>query len=165
VSLTPRKDLIALGEIAPDFTAEASDATHVTLSDFRAKRRVILVFYPGDDTPLCTAQLCRMRDDWSALQAADAVVFGVNPAGAERHARFAGKHQFPFPLLADSGGKIAAAYGCRGLFGMIRRTVYALDRRGRVVFAQRGNPAPEEILGVLQATDDTNEPVDSPGRP
>lgn len=149
MSLIPRKSLIPPGEIAPDFLAPLSDGTCLSLSALRGQKRVVLVFYPGDNTPVCTAQLCALRDDWGRFQARDTVVFGVNGAAAEKHARFAARHDFPFPLVVDSRGEIAAAYGCRLPFGLVRRTVYVIDRQGKVVFAQRGNPAPAEMLGVL----------------
>ncbi len=114
----------------------------------------MLVFYPGDNTPVCTAQLCAFRDDWSRFQAQDTRVYGVNPANQEKHAGFVARHQFPFPLLVDAKNEIAAAYGCRMLFGLIRRTVYLIDRQGKIAFAQRGNPAPQELLRVLETLQD-----------
>lgn len=145
-----RNDLIPVGDMAPDFTAQISNGETMQLSALYGQKRVVLVFYPGDNTPGCTAQLCALRDTWSDLQAKDTAVYGVNPAGVGKHAGFVAKHGFPFPLIADTGGRIAAAYGSRALFGLIRRTVYVLDKRGRVAFAQRGNPTPHEILQVLQ---------------
>lgn len=154
-----RSDLIPVGEPAPDFTAEASDGTTVRLSDLRGKKRVALVFYPGDDTPTCTAQLCAFRDDWDALQAEDTLVFGINPFSQERHRRFVQKYHFPFPLLADKGGQIAGLYGCRLLFGLlIRRTVYVVDKTGRIIYAQRGNPSPADIRHSLRAYPGESEP-------
>ena len=148
-----RKTVIPVGESAPDFTATASDGTTVQLSALRG-RWVVLIFYPGDNTPVCTAQLCSFRDNWEELKAADAVVYGINPASKEKHRQFAARQEFPFPLLADPGGRIAAAYGCRGLFGFIRRTVYILDRQGNVAWVQRGQPAPASILDFLHSMQD-----------
>ena len=148
--MAPRSGLILPGELAPDFTATTHDGKSIRLADLRGKQRVVLVFYPGDDTPICTRQLCELRDDWSALQSADTVVFGVNPASEAKHAQFAAKYRLPFPLLADVGSRIAAAYGCSALFGLlIRRTVYVIDKRGRVLFAQRGKPAVAAIQAAL----------------
>lgn len=152
--MSNRSDLIAVGEMAPDFTAQVSDGSQVRLADHRGKQRVVLVFYPGDNTPVCTAQLCAFRNSWKELEGADAAVYGVNPASVARHADFAARQQFPFPLIADTGGKIAADYGCRALFGLIRRTVYVIDLQGRIALAQRGNPAPAQILRVLGALQD-----------
>ncbi len=143
--------------MAPDISVMDADGQAVRLSDFRGKQRVVLVFYPSDNTPICTAQLCAFRDDWNAFEKEHTAVFGVNPANAQRHRQFADKHKFPFPLLVDSGGKLAAAFGCRALFGIIRRTVYAIDKHGRVIYAKRGNPAPGEILAALQNVQDASE--------
>jgi len=148
--MASRSGLVAVGEIAPDFTASTHEGTTVHLSDLRGKQRVVLVFYPGDDTPVCTKQLCELRDDWSALQSADTIVFGVNPANEAKHAQFVAKYQLPFPLLVDVGSRIAADYGCSALFGLlVRRTVYVIDRRGRVIFAQRGKPAVAQLQAAL----------------
>lgn len=149
--MASRSSLVSPGETAPDFTASTHEGVAVHLADLRGKQRVVLVFYPGDDTLVCTQQLCELRDEWSALQSADTVVFGVNPASQARHAQFAAKYRLPFPLLADIGSRIAADYGCSALFGLlIRRTVYVIDKRGRVVFAQRGKPAVAAIQAALQ---------------
>ena len=153
--LTVRSNLISVGDPAPDFTAALSDGGSITLSNCRARQRVVLVFYPGDNTPGCTAQLCALRDDWSQIATAGAAVYGVNPAGVARHAQFAERYRLPFPLIVDQGGDIASAYGCRMLFGLlIRRTVYIVDGQGRVAFAQRGAPAPETLLRVLHELQD-----------
>lgn len=150
--------LLPIGEIAPDFTASTGDGTTARLSEWRGKKRVVLVFYPGDNTPVCTAQLCAFRDDWSQFQAEDTLVYGVNPSRAGKHTQFTERHNFPFPLLVDTRGRIAAAYGCRMLFGLIRRTVYVVDRQGRIAFAQRGNPATDDILRALRALQDSETP-------
>jgi peroxiredoxin Q/BCP len=155
--------LIPIGEPAPDFAAEASDGTNVRLLGLRP-RPVVLVFYPGDNTPGCTAQLCAIRDDWASLQREQILVFGVNPAGTGTHARFASRQRLPFPLLADHKGRIAAAYGCRMLFGLTRRTVYGIDGAGRIVFARRGAPAPAEILqAIIPARGAGEQPINEPG--
>ncbi len=133
-----------------------TEGQSVRLSDFRGRQRVVLVFYPGDNTPGCTAQLCSFRDDWNQFQAKQTVIFGVNPANAKRHQQFREKYRFPFPLLVDSGGKLAAAFGCRGFFGIIKRTVYILDKQGRVIYAQRGNPSPSNLLAALQNAQDAS---------
>lgn len=144
-----RAELIPIGTPAPDFSATLSDGTQFSLAAQRGKR-VLLVFYPGDDTPVCTGQLCALRDRWQELQSQDILVYGVNPASREKHARFAARYNFPFPLLVDEGSHIAALYGCRMLLGlMVRRTVYGIDRRGHIFFARRGNPSPQEILAAL----------------
>jgi peroxiredoxin Q/BCP len=149
-SMESRADLIPVGQLAPDFVALASDGTTIHLAGLRGRKRVVLVFYPGDFTPVCTSQLCSFRDSWKALQAENAVTYGVNPADREQHSGFAAKIHLPFPLIMDTRGNIAASYGSRALFGIVKRTVYVLDRQGRVVWAKRGNPPPAEILQILR---------------
>jgi peroxiredoxin Q/BCP len=103
-----------------------------------------LVFYPGDDTPGCTKQLCEFRDSWSVLKGRGIEVFGVNPAGARKHQHFREKFHFPFPLLIDQGQKIATLYHADGLW--IKRTVYLIGPDGVIRFARRGAPKPAEVL-------------------
>ena len=138
------------GQNAPEFAAASSAGGTVRLSELRGGY-VVLVFYPGDDTPVCRAQLCALRDNWHALQQAGARVLGINPAGMERHRHFASAQDFPFPLLVDAGGNIAAAYGCRLPFGMVARTVFIVDPAGVIAFCSRGKPAVTELLEVIAA--------------
>ena len=105
---------------------------------------MVLVFYPGDDTPGCTRQLCQFRDDWSEARAAGVEVFGVNPGSARSHGKFREKFHFPFPLLVDEGQKVAALYHANGL--IVKRTVYAIGPDGVIRFARRGMPSPSEVL-------------------
>lgn len=141
-------EMLKVGTDAPDFAVEDQDGKLVRLSDYRGEKNVVLVFYPGDNTPVCTRQLCAIRDDWGRFQDADAVVFGVNPAGADSHRKFIDKNDYPFPILVDDEKEVISAYGCKGLF--TKRTVYAIDRSGRIVFAERGRPSTDEILGALE---------------
>ena len=153
-SMESRSDLVPVGQVAPDFTTAASDGQTVHLADIRGKKRVVLVFYPGDNTPVCTAQLCAFRDNWHSLEAENTVVYGINPAGQERHSAFAKKIALPFPLLVDTKNEIASRYGCLALFGIVKRTVYVLDLQGKVAWAERGNPSPAKILQLLKTLQD-----------
>jgi len=138
-------DPLAVGSAAPDFSAADDSGRTVTLKGLRGKF-VVLVFYPGDDTPGCTKQLCDFRDNWSAAKARDVEVFGVNPQSAGKHAKFRDKFNFPFPLLVDDGRKIAQAYNASGL--IVKRTVYLIGRDGAILFAKRGMPSPAEVLAA-----------------
>ena len=117
----------------------------VSLSALRG-RNVVLVFYPGDDTTVCRRQLCEFRDRWAAAQRGNTLVFGVNPQSAKSHARFQANCRLPFPLLVDSGQKMGELYHTRGL--MVKRTVYLIGPDGRIRYAQRGVPAPDEVLAA-----------------
>lgn len=142
--------LLPVGSYAPDFSAATSDGEMINLKEICKSGPVVLVFYPMDETPGCTAQLCAIRDNWSALQAAGMRVFGVNPADKARHAHFKQKQHLPFPLLVDSGKKIASDYGCKGFFGIIQRSVYVIGTDGKILFAKRGAPSPAEMLQSLK---------------
>jgi len=133
---------LAVGIPAPDFALPDQDGNIVTLAGLK-RRNVVLVFYPADDTTVCTKQLSEFRDLWPLAQQKNTVVFGVNPG--KNHASFRDKYQFPFPLLFDKGQKIGAAYHARGLV-VPKRTVYVIGPDGTIRYARRGKPEPEEVL-------------------
>jgi peroxiredoxin Q/BCP len=143
---------LSVGSIAPDFTLRSSDGEDVTLSAFRERSNVVLIFYPKDQTPGCTKQLCTARDDRDAFAAAGAVVFGVNGDDEASHRRFIAKHGLSMPLLIDGGLAVAKSYDAVMGFGPVKfvnRTVVGIDRQGRVAFYQRGMPATPEILAAF----------------
>jgi peroxiredoxin Q/BCP len=135
---------LPIGTPAPDFALPDQDGSIVTLASLRG-RNVILVFYPADDTTICTAQLCEFRDRWPMVQQKNAIVFGVNPG--KKHAQFREKYQFPFPLLFDAGQRVGSAYRAKGLI-VPRRTVYLIGPDGTIRYAHRGKPEPEEVLAA-----------------
>ncbi len=136
-------DPLPVGTPAPDFSLADDSGRVVTLSALRGKS-IVLVFYPGDDTPGCTKQLCQFRESWDAARARGVEVFGVNPQSARSHVKFRQKFHFPFPLLVDQGQKVAALYHANGL--IVKRTVYRIGPDGIIRFARRGMPSPEEVL-------------------
>ena len=136
-------DPLEVGTPAPDFTLPDDAGHRITLSALKGKR-VVLVFYPADDTPGCTKQLCEFRDDWADARAAGVEVFGVNPGSAKSHGKFRQKFKLPFPLLVDESQKVAQMYNAHGL--MVKRTVYLVGKDGLVKFARRGAPSPDEVL-------------------
>jgi thioredoxin-dependent peroxiredoxin len=140
-------DPLPIGTPAPDFSLPDESGRTVALSAFKGKN-VVLVFYPGDDTPGCTRQLCQFRDSWEAVRARGVEVFGVNPQSAPSHTRFRGKFQFPFPLLVDKGRQLAKLYLASGL--IVKRTVYLIGPDGVIRFARRGMPLPSEVLAAAQ---------------
>ena len=137
-------DPLAVGTPAPDFTLLDEAGHPVTLSKLRGKN-VVLVFYPGDDTPGCNKQLCDFRDYWKEARERGTLVFGVNPQSAGSHTKFREKFKFPFPLLVDPGQRVASLYHANGL--IIKRTVYRIDAKGVIRFAQRGAPAASVVVG------------------
>jgi peroxiredoxin Q/BCP len=138
---------LAVGTEAPDFSLSDENGKVVRLSNFRGQSHVVLVFYPGDNTSVCTKQLCEFRDEWNRVLAKDTVVLGINPQSAESHRKFIQKQRYPFPLLVDKGKEAAKLYHAGGL--IVRRTVYLIDRNGIVRFAERGKPAPEKVLASI----------------
>jgi peroxiredoxin Q/BCP len=140
-------DPLVVGENAPDFTLRDQGGNPVSLAALRG-RNVVLVFYPADETTVCTKQLCEFRDNWALAQSKDALVFGVNPANETKHAHFRDRHAFPFPLLADPGQRVGALYRSKGL--IVKRTVYLIGKSGRIRYARRGKPLPEEVLASAE---------------
>jgi thioredoxin-dependent peroxiredoxin len=136
-------DPLAVGTKAPDFTLPDQDGNLVSLGALRGKN-VVLVFYPRDETSVCTQQLCEFRDQWAEVKAKNAVVFGVNPQGSASHAKFREHHRYPFPLLSDEGQKMGELYHAKGL--IVKRTVYLIGPDGVIRYAKRGKPEPAEVL-------------------
>jgi peroxiredoxin Q/BCP len=143
------KSLLKPGTDAPDFTLTTEEGDTIRLSSFRGKSSVVLIFYPGDNTPGCTAQLCEIRDNFNGFAEKGALVFGVNPGSAKSHQSFVDKFTFQFPLLIDKGLKVGKVYGTKRLF-MQKRTVYVIDKNGKIIYAKRGKPPVEEIISVLE---------------
>jgi peroxiredoxin Q/BCP len=127
---------ISVGDPAPPFTLPSNGGTSVSLSDF-AGSPVVLVFYPGDDTPVCTKQLNSYNDELAQFEAVDATVLGISAQSVDSHEKFAGKHGFKFPLLADTDKAVAGAYGTLGPLGFPRRSVFIIDGDGVVRYAHR----------------------------
>jgi thioredoxin-dependent peroxiredoxin len=143
---------LSIGDEAPDFTLRSSDGREVALSAFRERENVVLMFYPKDQTPGCTKQLCTASDDRAAFAAAGTAVFGVNGDDAASHERFIAKHALAVPLLIDPGLAVAKRYDAVMGFGplkIVNRTVVGIDRQGRVAFYQRGMPATAAILAAF----------------
>jgi thioredoxin-dependent peroxiredoxin len=132
---------VNVGDLAPDFEVPSDTGEPVKLSDFRGKK-VILYFYPKDDTPGCTTQSCSFRDNYPVIEEKNAVVLGVSPDGVKSHQKFKTKHNLPFLLLADTDHSIAEAYGVWGEKSMmgkkymgIIRSHFVIDEEGRVAQA------------------------------
>lgn len=126
------------GDVAPEFELESDAGRHVRLGDLRG-RRVVLYFYPKDDTSGCTTEACGFRDVRDELDARDAVVLGVSPDSRESHARFRSKYGLNFTLLADPERTAARAYGVWGVKKMygreyegVHRTTFVIGPDGRV---------------------------------
>lgn len=125
---------VRLGEPAPEFQLPDQQGKQRQLADYRGQW-LILFFYPRDDTPGCTREACRFRDDIQQLNALQAQVVGISVDTVEMHARFAATYDLPFPLLADTQGLIAAQYGVLIKFGpwkIARRVSFIVAPNGRI---------------------------------
>ena len=126
------------GDAAPDFSLPDADGNLIKLTDLRGKR-VVLYFYPRDNTPGCTKEACGFRDAFGQYQMQDLVVLGVSTDDAKSHSKFVQKLDLPFPLLSDADGQVAAAYGSYGLkkfmgkeYMGISRNTYVIGPEGKI---------------------------------
>lgn len=124
------------GDPAPQFDLAGTGGRRYRLSDYRG-RWVVLAFYPGDFTPVCTRQFCSYRDDGESLAGLDCELLGISPQGVESHDRFVAEHSLNVPLLADEDRSVARAYGVVGLGGVIRRATFIVDPEGTIRHAER----------------------------
>ncbi len=124
---------IGAGDKAPDFTLPSQSGEPVRLYDRLGDRVVVLYFYPRDETRGCTAEACAFRDSYEAFTDAGAEVIGISSDSAARHASFADRHQLPFTLLSDQGGRVRRSYGVPTVLGVLPgRVTYVIDRDGTV---------------------------------
>jgi peroxiredoxin Q/BCP len=119
-----------INELAPDFSLPDGNGEQWRLSDHRGKV-VVLLFYPGDETPVCTKQMCSVRDRWEDYQATGAEVVGISSDSVESHRKFAEHHDLPLRLLSDSDRAVATLYGARSFIpGRVARSVFVIDAQG-----------------------------------
>jgi peroxiredoxin Q/BCP len=143
-------------DVAPEFTLSDQDDRPVSLSDFRG-RKVVLYFYPKDDTSGCTAQACDLRDNVREFESRDAVIIGVSPDSAASHRKFIGKYELPFMLLADAGHRVAELYGVwveKSMYGRkywgVERTTFVIDEEGHILEVLPKVKPAEHVGSVLQ---------------
>lgn len=127
---------IKVGDIAPAFSLPGTGGRNYSLSEFAGKPLVI-AFYPGDDTPVCTKQLNSYNDGFEEFENLDAAVVGISAQDVSSHEAFAAKHGFRFPLLSDVDKTVAAAYGTLGPLGFPRRSVFVVGADGRLTYVHR----------------------------
>src|SRR5688572_6997652 len=137
-----------VNEPAPDFTLKDANGDDWRLSDHRGKVAVLL-FYPGDETPICTRQMCSVRDRWEDYVATGAEVVGISKDSVESHKKFAEHHDLPLRLLSDAGGEVANLYGAQSLIpGKVARSVFVIDAKGVVRYRD------VRPLGLFRPKDD-----------
>lgn len=152
-----------VGTEAPDFEAPIQDGSSIRLSELRGSK-VVLYFYPKDDTPGCTKQACSLRDGWSELAAAGIRVIGVSQDDVDSHEKFAQKYDLPFPIAADPEHEILERYGVwqqRSMFGNTfmgtKRTTFLIDEDGmirEVLKKPKTKDHAREVLEKFRALDD-----------
>ena len=152
---------IEAGDKAPAFTLQTDGGGTVSLAKLKGKK-VILYFYPKDDTPGCTKEACGFRDDWRALEKSGTVVLGVSADSGESHQKFIAKYKLPFPLLSDKERKVMTTYGAWGektrpggekFMGVIRSHV-VIDENGKVIdtrYNVKADASMPEALSALSA--------------
>ena len=150
-------DVPQVGTPAPDFELKADDGSTVRLSGLRGQR-VVLYFYPKDDTPGCTTQACGFRDNYVTIQEQNAVVLGISPDGEKSHARFKTKFNLPFKLLADTETTVAQAYGVwreKSMYGKtymgIIRSHFLIDETGKIADVQYSVSPDDSVQNALVA--------------
>ncbi len=148
---------IPAGIPAPDFELLDDTGTPRRLSDYRGKK-VVLYFYPKDDTSGCTKEACNFRDDYSAYEKAGVVILGVSPDDVASHVKFKKKYHLPFPLLADEGHKVCDLYGAWGPkkfmgreYDGVLRTTFLIDEAGNIVRVFEKVRPPEHSAEILSA--------------
>jgi thioredoxin-dependent peroxiredoxin len=145
---------VQVGDPAPDFELEGTDGSF-RLSDHRGER-VILLFYPGDNTAVCTRQFCSYRDQADDFGALDATVVGISSQSVESHQSFTAEHGLNVPLLADEGGAVAKAYEAHAPVVGTKRAVIIVDEEGVVRYRH------DHRLGLdFQSVDDLRDALDS----
>jgi len=143
------KENVRIGTAAPDIALPDSDDKQWRLSDQRGKV-VVLLFYPGDETPICTRQLCSVRDRWEDYLATGAEVVGISTDSIESHKKFAEHHDLPLRLLSDTDGQASNLYGARSLIpGKVARSVFVIDAQGILRYSD------VRPLGLFRPKDDT----------
>lgn len=149
---------LRVGDPAPEFTLQDENGKERKMSDYRGKQ-VILFFYPADDTPGCTKEVCNFRDDYSAYEGAGAELIGVSPDGSKSHTKFIDKFDLPFTLLADTEhvvGKLYGVWGPKKIFGReyvgMKRTTFLISKDGEIAeIFENVKPAvhSEQVLAAL----------------
>jgi len=149
------------GSKAPDFDVPSSAGKNITLKEFKGKKRVVLYFYPKDDTPGCTVEACGFRDRFREIEKQDAVILGVSPDGDKSHQKFITKFKLPFTLLSDEDKALCKAYGVwakKSMYGKeymgVARTTFIINKDGEIshVFEKvKTDIHNDEVLEALKA--------------
>jgi thioredoxin-dependent peroxiredoxin len=149
---------LQVGQKAPDFSVVSSAGKDLKLSEFAGKKNVVLYFYPGDFTPICTKETCGMRDMYADLESKDTEVIGVSVDSNESHEKFAKEYGVPFALVSDAKRELAKAYGAtsffRDILGKTSRITFLIDKKGIIAGIFEGElSASKHVDGVRKAVE------------
>lgn len=148
--MTSPREAVALprvGEKAPDFTCEAFPEGKISLSDYHGKKNVVLAFYPKDNTPGCTKEMCAITEDYSKFESADTVVFGVSTDSVKSHEGFAAKFNLKQHLLADHTHEVGRKYGVVAEDKTTAsRVLFLIDKNGIIQYVHEGMPDNAKVL-------------------
>jgi peroxiredoxin Q/BCP len=133
--LITQKTKLQIGDSIPDFSLKDQNGNLFTVKDYVGKNNLIIYFYPKDDTPGCTKEACKFRDEFQDFTDLKAKVIGISSDSVESHKKFADKYNLPFTLLADSSQKVRKLFGVPNFSGIIPgRVTYVIDKNGKIVF-------------------------------
>jgi thioredoxin-dependent peroxiredoxin len=147
-----------IGDTAPNFTLKDGNGNDWSLSDHRGQV-VVMMFYPGDDTPVCTKEMCSVRDHWSDYQATGAEVVGISTNSEDSHQKFSDKYQLPLRLLADEKGEVRDKYGAKSLLpGRTARAEFVIDKEGKIAYSKIRpiglfRPSDEDMIAAIRAAE------------
>ena len=153
-TVSAKQTTLKVGDAAPQFKLPGHDGKTYTLEEFKGKK-VVLYFYPKDETPGCTKEACAFRDRNKDMQALGAVVFGVNTDSIASHKKFVEKYNLTFPLLSDADAKVATAYGAKGALAWVKRETFIVDSKGVIAHIFRDvdvGKHGDEVLAALRNT-------------
>ncbi|MBA2735971.1 MAG: peroxiredoxin [Pyrinomonadaceae bacterium] len=148
-----------IGENAPDFTLKDGDGKDWSLAERKGKT-IVLLFYPGDNTPVCTKQMCSVRDNWADYAATGALVVGISTDSPQSHKDFAEKHDLPLTLLSDENGEVSKLYEAKSwLPGRSARAVVVIDKNGvvrqhQVQSLSLFRPKDDEVLAAIRKAEE-----------
>ncbi len=145
-----------IGKRAPDFTLKDHHGGTVTLSQVTSVAPVLLAFYPGDFTLICTKQMCNYRDNFQSFIKQGIQIFGISSNSIEQHVQFAKEYEFPFLLLSDPGNKVAKIFGCTSLlmFGAVSRALFIVNTKGVILYryvepTSLTHRKADELIGII----------------
>ena len=152
---------LRVGDKAPDFTLPSSAGENFSLSQFLGKKKVVIFFYPVDESPVCSREAEAFRDKYQAFKELEAEVLGISGQSVDSHKSFASHHKLPYALLSDLDGVVRRLYGLTPTLGIVpKRVTFAIDEKGVVtfIFSSQFQPAKhaEQALGALKKAADSS---------